>query len=265
MSDSITASPRHPNATFDTITQVGLKAHALATQHQASVGPRLTTGLLDALASDLTKLGVVVPSAKQVRAEVRVFTVAHAAATSKGFTLLRAARNAARKRAATPDVKKAYGVGSAVHENAPDEVTAALKGIIDRAKANAEEAAALGILAKDVAAMEEAHAEITGVGTTQSQKRATAPLTTQERNQTANRILKAVAEINTAGAIEFAADPAMRAAFEALTPPPLKRKPAKKEAAKKGPAKEEVKKETESGPATLRDTTPPVEPTPPTT
>ena len=256
MSDPITASPRHPTTNFDTVAQLGLKAHGLATQHQARVEPRLTSGLLDALASDLTELGEVVPGAKQVRAEVRTTTVAHADAARRGFTLFRAARNAARKRATTPAAKHAYGVGGTVHNDAPDEVRAALKGILDRAKENPEEAAALGIIPKDLVAMAEAHAAITSAGTVQSHKRATAPLTTRERNQIANRILEAVAAINTAGALEFVADAVTRAAFEALTPPARKSKTAKKDPAKK---------ETDSGPATLRDTTPPADPTPPTT
>ena len=84
----------------------------------------------------------------------------------------------------------------------------------------------------------------------------------RRRGSSASRITRPASRIaRVASRIEFAADPVKRAAFEALTPPSPKRKPAKKEAAKKEPAK----KETESGPATLRDTTPPVEPTPPTT
>ena len=65
----------------------------------------------------------------------------------------------------------------------------------------------------------------------QEQKMARAPLGTQERNRTANRILDAVGRIAGAGGLEFAHDPEVRAQFAALKPPPRSRKSGAKKAA----------------------------------
>lgn len=71
---------------------------------------------------------------------------------------------------------------------------------------------------------------ITDADRIQEQQRARAPLSTQDRNRTANRILEAVARIAGAGGLEFDSDPEARAAFRALKPPPKSRKVAAKRA-----------------------------------
>jgi hypothetical protein len=75
------------------------------------------------------------------------------------------------------------------------------------------------------------HQAITDADKVQDQKRSKAPLTTQDRNRTANRILDAVARIAGAGGLEFADDPKVLAEFAALKPA------ARKNAAKKITAK----------------------------
>ena len=62
------------------------------------------------------------------------------------------------------------------------------------------------------------------------QKQASAPLSTQERNRTGNRILAAVARIAGAGGLEFADRPEVPASFTALKPAPRKKSAPKKPA-----------------------------------
>jgi hypothetical protein len=107
----------------------------------------------------------------------------------------------------------------------------AVQLILERAKANPAEAESLGIVQKDLDAL--ALATLTAADNTQEKKRANAPLSTQERNRTANRILAAVARIEGAGRMEFADDEAKREGFEALGAGPQARRksPATTEAA----------------------------------
>jgi hypothetical protein len=107
------------------------------------------------------------------------------------------------------------------------DVSAMLQQIVERAAANPTEAAELGITPKDVDAMNAARAAIAHADRVQEQKRARAPLSTQERNRTANRIVAAVGRIAGAGVLEFARDPATRGAFEALRMPSRKKKAKK--------------------------------------
>ena len=77
---------------------------------------------------------------------------------------------------------------------------------------------------KDLEALDAAYQAITGADQGQDHKQAAAPLSTQERNRTANRILGAVARIAGAGGLEFAEDPEVLAAFTALKPASRKKK-----------------------------------------
>ena len=129
------------------------------------------------------------------------------------------------------------------------DVKAVLKQILDRASANPDEAASVGIVKKDLDAMAAAHQAITDADMSQEHKRATAPLSTQERNRIANRILDAVARIAEAGGLEFAGEPEMLSAFTALKPAPRK-----KGAAKKPPSVDEAPLPPVAQPEPLRKT-----------
>lgn len=205
-----------PLVDFTLITQLGLKALSLALQHSALLDPRLPAGLTAGLGEDLEALGDAVPLAMQVRHEARSATVTQAARGREGHAFVRSVRAAARKARAPREVRAAYGVGQIVRPTVVNDVLAALQQILDRATAAPAEAATLGILAKDLAAMVAARDALVGADKVQEQKRASAPLSTKARNQTANRILHAVARISGAGMLEFAGEPELRASFEAL-------------------------------------------------
>ena len=228
MSASSLPTSAHPNQEFSTILQLGLKASNLAILHQPALTPRLPPAILSTLIADLDHLGVVVPSAKQIRHEAKVATSEQTAALDAGYARVKAVRTAVKKARASKEVKQAYGVGQVVKANLVRDVKAVLKQILDRASANPDEAASVGIVKKDLDAMTAAHQAITDADMSQEHKRATAPLSTQERNRIANRILDAVARISGAGGLEFAGEPELLAAFTALKPSPRKKGAAKK-------------------------------------
>jgi hypothetical protein len=216
-----------PTKSFNDITQLGLKALNLATAHAAALADRLPQGTAKNLADDLELLGAVVPGAKQARAESISATSSQKAALEKGYARVKQVRAAIRKSKASMDVRHAYGVGAPTNGRLVRDVKAAISQIVDHAKANPDEAAALGILKKDIDALDLALTTITTADTKQEEARANAPLTTRERNRTAHRILDAVSRIEGAGRLEFADDPATRAHFEALGATPKKKtKPA---------------------------------------
>jgi hypothetical protein len=205
-----------PKKDFSLITQSGLKALNLGTMHKAALSPRLPAGTLDLLAIDLQKLGAVVPNAKATRAAAQVATATQGTALAEGYALVTAIRLAVQRSGAPSDVRKAYGVGATTSPRVVKSVKAAITQIVDRAINNTGEASALGILAKDVSALQDDLAAITSADDAQEQQRAGAPQTTKERNRTANRILGTIDRIAGAGAIEFAKQPEERAKFEAL-------------------------------------------------
>ncbi len=205
-----------PRKSFTAITQLGLKALNLANAHAAALGPRLPQGLLEGLLGDVETLGDVVPGAKQARSEAVAATSAQHAALVEGHARVKQFRAAVRRAKAPADVKRGYGVGQKMRKKVVSDVKAAMQQILDRTKEKPAEAESLGIVKKDLEGLTQSLVAITDADTKQEQKRASAPLSTQERNRMGNRILAAVARIEGAGRLEFANDEAKRASFEAL-------------------------------------------------
>lgn len=230
-SSSSSLASAHPGQDFTTIVQLALKSLNLALLHQALLDSRLPAGTVPNLISDLDRLGVVVPGARQVRHESKVATADQDAALRAGYARIKAVRTAVKKARASKEVRQAYGVGVLVNRVVVRDVKAMLQQILDRAAKNPGEAAGLGILPKDVEAIAAAHQAITDADKVQEHKRATAPLSTQERNRTANRIIEAIGRIAGAGGLEFADDADELAKFQALKLPPK----SKKGVAKKAP------------------------------
>jgi hypothetical protein len=206
----------HPKKDFNAVTRTGLKALGLAQDHKAALEPRLAAGTLDGLSAALQKLGVEVPGALVMRSTAKTATVSQNEALAAGYSLVTGIRTAVQRRGAAADVKKAYGVGAKTNPRVVKQVAAAIRVILERAGADPGEAAALGILQKDLVALADDLAAITSADGEQEKKRAGAPGATKERNRTANRILGAVDVIVAAGVVEFAKDGEVRAAFEAL-------------------------------------------------
>ncbi|MRG92305.1 hypothetical protein [Polyangium spumosum] len=205
-----------PSKSFNTITQLGLKALNLALVHNAALGPRLPQGLVDGLIIDIEKLGEAVPGAKFAQGEAVAATSAQNVALESGHAQVKQIRAAIRRAKAPVDVKRAYGIGQKVNKTNVRDVQVAIQHILERAEKAPDEATSLGIVPKDIAKLKQSLAAITQADAQQEQKRATAPGTTRARNRTANRILAAVARIEGAGRIEFEDDPAILAEFEAL-------------------------------------------------
>jgi len=225
----------HPNQEFSGIILLGIKASNLAVLHQDVLQLRLPPTTLPTLLDDLTRLGITVPGAKQVRQEAKVATATQATALRIGYARVKAVRSAVRKAHASKEVQQAYGVGQVVNPDVVRDVKSVLQLILDRATENPDEAASFGIVKKDLEAITAAHQAISDADKTQDHKQATAPLSTQERNRIANRILGTVARIAGAGGLEFAADPDVLAAFTALKPPSRRKKSTAKKAAAPAP------------------------------
>src|SRR4029079_18041928 len=114
-----------------------------------------------------------------------------------------------------------------------------LQQIVDRAASAPAEAAAFGLAPAAVTALNAFLKDLSDADMTQEEKRASSPLSTKERNLTANRILKAAVLIAGAGMLAFAHDPLILASFEALMASTKKRskpKAAKPKAASPGMA-----------------------------
>ncbi|MDI1431845.1 hypothetical protein [Polyangium sorediatum] len=205
-----------PRKNFSSISQLGLKALNLALAHADALGPRLSPGLVEGLLADVEKLGDVIPGAKQARSESIAATSTQNAALAEGHARVRQVRAAVRRAKASVDVKHGYGIGQRIRSRVVSDVKAAIQQILDRAKDKPAEAKSLGIVQKDLDGLALALAAITDADTKQDQSRASAPLTTQQRNRIGNRILAAVARIEGAGRLEFANDETKRASFEAL-------------------------------------------------
>jgi len=216
MNTSLIVKSTLPSKSFNSIQQLGLKALNLAHTHAAALGPRLPEGLVEGLSDDLEKLGAVVPGAKLARSEAIAATSAQNTTLEGGHTRMRQIRAAIRRAKAPADVKRAYGIGQKVNKTSVRDVKVAIQQILARAQANPAEATSLGILPKDLDGLTQSLTAIVEADALQEEKRAHAPLTTQERNRSANRILAAVARIEGAGRMEFASDAANRGNFEAL-------------------------------------------------
>lgn len=206
----------YPKKQFDQITQTGLKALELGNANKAALEGRLPAGTLDGLSADLEAFGADIPAAYVTRGASKAATRTQDDALAGGYALFNAIRSNVQRRKASEAVRRAYGVGAKVSPKVVKSVSAAITQMVDRAKANPSEAAGLGILPSDVAELEADLARITSVDAEQEQLRATAPLTTKQRNQTANRIMAAVDSIAGAGIVQFAKSPTERARFEAL-------------------------------------------------
>ncbi len=113
-------------------------------------------------------------------------------------------------------MQRAYGVGQPTAYRRVRDVRAALQQIVDRATAVPQEAAGFGLVAADVEAMKGFVDQLAEADTTQEKKRASAPLSTKERNVVANRIVQTAAVIAGTGMRAFVGDPPAYERFEAL-------------------------------------------------
>jgi hypothetical protein len=206
----------HPKKEFSGILQTGLSALNQATAYEQALGARLPAGLLVELTADLHKLGADVPGAEATREAARAATATQEETLAQGYALVTAIRAAVLRSGAGKEVRKGYGVGAKTSAKVVKSVKAAISGIVERATAHPEEAQSLGILPRDVAALQEDLAAIAAADEKQDEQRAGAPQSTKERNRTANRVLEAVDRIVSAGVLEFAKDTGKRAEFESL-------------------------------------------------
>jgi hypothetical protein len=205
-----------PDKTVTQITQTGLTAYNLATKYAAQLTGRLGATLVADLGTNLTSLGAVVPAAITAHDTSVAATATQNTALEAGYQMLSAVRLSVTRNSADPAVRKAYGVGAKTSKLVVKDVKNGLQLIVNRATANATEAAGLGILPADVTRYTAQIAAVDAADQAQEKARASAPATTKQRNTTARQILAAVDAIAGAGAIAFDTSPTERALFEAL-------------------------------------------------
>jgi hypothetical protein len=206
---------RRPKKPFSSIAVLGWRALDLVTTHKTEIEGRLP-GVGGRLGDDLAAINVVVPGAIQARNVCVALTHAQRAIFEKGCERARDIRETVRRGGAEMEVQKAYGVGRRVNPQQPGTVIAALQQIIERANKEPEEAAGFGLIAEDVSALSGLVDALSKADTEQDQKRASAPLSTKERNRTGNRIVQTIVLIAGAGRSAFVNDPDVRASFDEL-------------------------------------------------
>lgn len=202
--------------TSDAVTQRGLKALELVTEHRAALEGRLDAGAIDALRGNLERLGVAVPGQLAARATSKSATVTQAKALETAAQFVTAIRASVRSNDGSAAKKKAYGVGNRLDPRVPKSVAAAVAGVMAAWNADPDGGRALGILDRDIAALTSAAAAAKAADEDQDQKRARAPVATKVRNAASKAVEGAVRRIAAAGALEFATEAGVREQFEAL-------------------------------------------------
>jgi hypothetical protein len=206
---------KRPKKPFTSIAVLGWRAFDLVNVHKTEIENRLP-GVTVRLGNDLESIKVVVPGAIQARNMCVASTHAQQALAEKGCDRARDIRATVRRGGAAVEVRKAYGVGRPLNPNNPGSVIAALQQIIERATKEPDEAAGFGLIADDVTALSSLMDALLKADTEQDQKRASAPLSTKERNRTGNRIIQTIVLIAGAGQSAFVDDPEIRARFSEL-------------------------------------------------
>jgi hypothetical protein len=214
---SVPSTNKKPYVEFNAIYQLGVKAQLLVTKYQAQIGARLSPAFLAAFASALAGLLTAVPAAMNAKKGKIQLTAAQTTALDTGYNLAKGFRTTVKGHHPEKDVLLAYGVGAKMSRLLVKDVTAALQQIIDRIANQPAEAAGFGFVQEDVDALTVALAAIVKADQEQEKARASAPLTTQQRNTTANQILADVKKISGAGMRTFTDDATVYGEFEALS------------------------------------------------
>ena len=205
-----------PKQEFNNIGQLGLKAQALALEHQSKLGDRLGPTFLVDFDKDLSELNVAVPAMLTTYDGKVQLTAAQLSAVKVGYKLVKGIRTTVKSYHPDKDVLLAYGVGTKTSDHVVKDVVVALQKIVDRIDAEPAEAKGFDIVADDEAALKAAIVAINAADQAQEKGRAEAPQTTRQRNLTARRILAGVKKIAGAGMRTFTDDKTVYANFESL-------------------------------------------------
>ena len=193
-------------------TTAGTRAYHLAMAHAAELAPRLPSGLLDALAADLTTLGAdprpsepaAPPSPPRLSQALQVAT-----------TLITAIQGAVLGASPRPEVRRAYGAKAKGGSLEAQDVLPVGEKILARAQAFPTEALSLGLLPADLDELTSALTDVRAAEEAARAEQAAGP-TGKERRAAEARMKETVARIAGAGALAFARDAALRAEFSGL-------------------------------------------------
>lgn len=200
---------------FDHVIHSGLRTHGVALRYP--VGDRLQPGTLDRLLDDIETLKGLVPETVEVRRVAMASTAMERAALARGYEIVRGVRSLARAADVSSEVRKHYGVGAECNPKLHNDVVSVLEQILNRASAEPNEAARVGIADEDLANVRAALVEIRNADRVQRELKIKSPATRQTREEVAQRILGTVRRIASAGLARYANQPAV-AEFQALLP-----------------------------------------------
>lgn len=212
----VSVSSQTPRKAFGQITQVGLKAHALAVAHKADLDARLPAGLVDGLESDLDSLGVLLPGVKTTRAASKAAMGDQDTALAQVHERVIAIDAAVRSTPSLKSVRRDWGVGAKVNAKLVKDVLSEADTVIARAAAAPDEAREAGLLQADLDTLAADRAAAATANKTQESTRAGSPQATAARNEAARRVLYAAQKIAAVGVLHYVASPNDRKAFEAL-------------------------------------------------
>jgi hypothetical protein len=204
-----------PKQDWNEIGQAGLKAQGMAVEYATIIGARLSAAWLTSYGADVTALPLVVPQTITTHAGAVQLTSAQATALENGYNLIRGIRETVKSFSPAKDVLLGYGIGTGVDKALVKEVTAALQTIIARLEANTAEATSFDIVAVDLAGLQAALLAIQQSDTAQEAGRASAPLSTQQRNATGRRVMAGIRKIAGAGMRAFSTPPNVNATIYA--------------------------------------------------
>lgn len=222
------AITRKPPLEFDVLHDRGKKTIALVDQNPL-VKERLEPGLLPNLESDLGLLLGQRQASINIKDAARLSTIAQDKLVVNLHKSVSAIRIGVEKFTKDKELRAAYGLNTKLQAGSVTLVTAAGLKIVARARANTDEARAIGILDRDVTNLEELIIAVELADEEQKTLKADKPLTIRERNEAGNRVWKAIVSIASKGIMAFPLDEELRARFDVLDD--LPKKVVKKKAA----------------------------------
>ncbi len=214
--------PSRPRRDPNEIVRRGIRGYELAVRHRARLEERLAPATIEGLASDLEKVGEVVPAALSARGERKAATGAQRAAAETAKGLVMAIRKSVAESGLGKAARQGFGEGVRVQLEVVKSVVAAGELILARAESHPEEARKAGVLPRDLEALTRALADLRGADFDQERKKVSQKESTGARNATLARIEATVRRVSAAGQLEFAAEPEVAMEFAATTEPVTK-------------------------------------------
>jgi hypothetical protein len=207
-----------PKWDINSTIQSGHRTLELAEHHVEALTPRLPSGLIDGLESDLTTVEGKVASSIIAPSVLKSLTADQNAATTNGHAFVVAVREAIVRARATDTQRRAFGVGLPIQRNLVSQVSAGLTAVIDGMTRYPDLSRSAGLLESDLDAARAMLETINATNAVQERGKEVRKLTTAARNAAAVRLEKAIDRVAGVGALTFFAQPEIAKQFRELIP-----------------------------------------------